>query len=137
MQNISNRFKFQFLVFIILIISVCGGCGKNYKHISIEEAQQMMNTESNYLIVDVRTKKEYDTKHVPGAVLLPIEEIRNGNVTEVLPDKNQTLMIYCWTGRRAEDSAIMLANMGYKNVYEFGGLINWKGAIEGEEINNN
>ena len=72
-------------------------------------------------------------KHIPHSILLPIEEIKNGNVAEVLPDKNQKILVYCWTGRRAEDAAAILFNMGYKNVVNLGGIVDWTGELEGDE----
>ncbi len=128
--------KVTIFTFAILILAICTGCSKgSYQHISAEEAAQIMASEKNYIIVDVRTQEEYDKKHIPGAVLVPIDEIKKGNLS-ALPDKNQTLLIYCWTGRRAEDSAVLLAELGYKNIYEFGGLVSWTGELEGEEIDN-
>ena len=70
----------------------------------MEDAVQMMQSEKDYLIVDVRSKEEYDKRHIPGAILLPIDDIRAGK-TDVLSDQRQTLLLYCWTGRRAEDAA--------------------------------
>lgn len=120
-----------FLIFMITIF--CIGCSGSYKHISQEEAVQMMKADSNIIVLDVRTQEEYDKKHIPGALLLPIEDIRKGNL-EKLPDKNQKILIYCWTGRRAGASAQILADEGYKNIYEFGGLVDWTGEVEGSEV---
>lgn len=119
---------------LLLIVCVTTGCilSENYKHISPEEAAKMME-EQDVTIVDVRTEEEYAQRHIPHAVLVPIDDIRAGNVG-VLTDKNKVLLLYCWTGRRSEDAAAMLAKMGFKNVYEFGGLIEWPGEIEGEAI---
>ena len=131
MKNITSIAAL--LIFMITIF--CIGCSGSYKHISQEEAAQMMKADSNIIVLDVRTQEEYDKKHIPGALLLPIEDIRKGNL-EKLPDKNQKILVYCWTGRRAEDSAQMLSDNGYKNVYEIGGLVDWKGEVEGNEVNN-
>ena len=130
-----NAWKRKLIIvsFMILITALFTGCGKNYKHLEMAEAEQMIKSEKDAIILDVRTQEEYDKKHIPGALLLPIDEIRNGNVS-ALPNKNQKILIYCWTGRRAEDSAAMLVDMGYKNVYEFGGLVNWTGELEGYEV---
>ena len=116
------------MIFVISII--CTGCGESYNHLSTEEAMQMMKTERNYLIVDVRTREEYDKKHISNAVLVPVADIREGKL-DALPDKNQILLIYCRTGRRAEDAATLLAKRGYSKVYEFGGIVNWEGEVEG------
>ena len=133
MNNIRNR-NIIIAALIMFYVSLFNGCGNTYQHLSADEALHMMKTEENYLIVDVRTQEEYDKRHIPGAVLLPISEIKAGNVSSVLPDKNQTLLIYCWTGRRAEDAAKMLADLGYTNVYEFGALVDWNGEVEGNEV---
>lgn len=119
--------------FILIIFTGCGETG--HKHISSEDAAKIIATEKNIIILDVRTQEEYDRRHIPNAILLPIEEIKKGNFTEKLPDKNQKILVYCWTGRRSEDSAKILAENGYKNIYDFGGLVTWEGEIEGEEIN--
>ncbi|MBR1730352.1 MAG: rhodanese-like domain-containing protein [Selenomonadaceae bacterium] len=119
---------------ILVVTMIFTGCGNSYKHISQEEARKMMQTEQNYLIVDVRTKEEYNKKHIPGAVVVPIADIRDGKL-DSLPDKNQKLFVYCWTGRRAEDASELLSSRGYQNVYEIGGLVDWTGEIEGEEVN--
>ena len=116
---------------IILLLTFCLGCMNSYQHLSVEEAMDIMKTQTDYLIVDVRTKEEYEKRHIPNAVLVPIADIKDGKL-DALPDKNQMLLIYCWTGRRAQDSAELLTKRGYTNVYEFGGLVNWTGEVEGE-----
>ena len=120
------------VVVTILIVAFCSGCSDTYKHLSVEEAMNMMKTAKNYIIVDVRSQEEYDKRHIPGALLVPINDLKAGKF-DALPDKNQTLMIYCWTGRRAETAAQILIDNGYTNVYELGGLVNWTGETEGEE----
>ena len=119
---------------IAAVMFAFGGCtlGNTHRHISVEEAKHLMATEKDYLIVDVRTPEEYAKRHVKGAVLLPQDEIEKGNVKDTLPDKKQLLLLYCWTGRRSEDSAKMLAKMGYSRVCEFGGLVDWDGETEGD-----
>lgn len=121
------------LMILFLISTLLMGCSNEYKHLSKEEALELMETQDDYLIVDVRTEEEYDRKHIPKAILIPIEQLKAGNFSK-LPNKNQTLLVYCWTGRRAEDSAKILVNNGYKNVYEIGGLVDWNGKIEGNEV---
>ncbi len=125
-----------FAVLIALLMTICAGCSSagSYKTINATDAVKMMETGNNYLIVDVRTQEEYDKKHIPGALLVPIADLREGKFDK-LPDKNQTLFVYCWTGRRAEDSAKILAENGYTKVYNFGGLVEWNGELVGNEIN--
>ena len=123
------------LAAMICLVTMFAGCTTGYKTISQAEAQKIINGKKDYILLDVRTPEEYEKKHIPNAVLLPIAEIKAGNVAETLPDKKQKILVYCWTGRRAEDSAIMLADMGYSNVISFGGLIDWTGDLEGTEAN--
>ena len=92
-----------------------------------------MNSGQNALVLDVRTVEEYEKKHIPGAVLVPIDQIKNGRFDK-LPDKNQIILVYCWTGRRAEDAAKILSQNGYKYVYNFGGIVDWQGELEGTEV---
>ena len=125
--------KIWILSFTILMLLLSVGCGNSYKHISQEEAIKIMENQKNYIIVDVRRKEEYDKKHIPNAILVPIEDIREGKL-DALPDKDKMLMLYCWTGRRAEDAAALLVKYGYTNVYEFGGLVNWTGDVEVEKV---
>ena len=130
-----NMLKSKILILSLTILTLLlfVGCGNNYKHISQEEAIKIMETKKDYIIVDVRRKEEYDKKHIPNAILVPIEDIREGKL-DALPDKDKMLMLYCWTGRRAEDAAALLVKYGYTNVYEFGGLINWTGDVEVEKV---
>ena len=126
--------KFASVVVIFLITALFTGCAQGYRNISQDEAKKILSSEKDFILLDVRTPQEYEKKHIPNAVLLPIDEIKKGNVA-VLPDKNQKILVYCWTGRRAEDSAAMLVKMGYKNVLNFGGLVDWTGAVEGTDVN--
>ena len=105
------------------------GCGASLSHqkLSMEEAQKQIEAGTDYLIVDVRTKK--DEGHIPGAVLVPIEDIREGKL-DALPDKNQKIMVYCWTGRRSEDAAAMLIEDGYTAICDIGGFVDWRGKTE-------
>lgn len=115
----------------MILSAGCGG--DSYEHITHEDAQRIIKANPDAIILDVRTPEEYEKKHIPGAVLLPIEDIRGGKLSK-LPDKDATILIYCWTGRRAEDSAELLIKRGYTKVYEFGGLVDWTGPVEGEEV---
>ena len=122
--------------FLILIAAICTGCGSpSYRNISQEDAVQMMQSETDYVILDVRTEPEYDKKHIMSAKLFPIEKIRQGVMpTELVTDKNQIVFVYCWAGRRAEEASNILAENGYINVYNIGGLANWTGSVVGEEV---
>lgn len=94
-----------------------------YQKITAEEAKAKMD-EEDVTIVDVRTKEEYDEGHIPDAILLPVENIGKDPPKE-LPDKDAVLLIYCRSGRRSKDAANELLKLGYKNVYDFGGIIDW------------
>jgi rhodanese-related sulfurtransferase len=102
-----------------------------YKQISQEEARKMME-EEDCVILDVRTEEEFNEGHIPDAVCLPAETI-GSEAPAQLPDKDQVILIYCRTGIRAAGAAEQLAKLGYTNVYEFGGIVNWKGEIVKEE----
>ena len=100
----------------------------SYRHISQDEAQKMMADQDDYIIVDVRRQDEYDEGHIPGAVLIPNESIESTH-PEALPDLNQTILVYCRSGNRSKQASEKLANMGYTNVFDFGGINTWTGEI--------
>ena len=99
------------------------------KHVSMDEIVQIMNENDNYIILDVRTMEEYNEGHIPNAICIP-NEIIGEDVLEQLPDKNQLILIYCRSGNRSKQAAIKLSKMGYTNLIEFGGIIDWHGKIE-------
>ena len=103
-----------------------------YTQISQEEAKEMMKKDDGHIVVDVRREDEYAEGHIPGAILIPNESIGNDPPKE-LTDPNQIILIYCRSGRRSKEAAQKLADMGYSNVYEFGGIIDWTGDIEKHE----
>lgn len=111
---------------------------KSYTQISQEEAKEMMAQDDGHVIVDVRRQDEYDAGHIPGAILIPNESI-DTEQPEELPDLNQVILIYCRSGNRSKQAAQKLADMGYTNIYEFGGINDWTGEIvmteEGEPVN--
>ena len=126
------------------------GCGKSvqkldgdgmvykpaYVSISQDEAKLMMKDDNGHIIVDVRRADEYAQGHIPGAILIPNESITD-TPPEELPDKNQIVLVYCRTGRRSKEASQKLADMGYVNVYEFGGIEDWTGEIVTEEASDN
>ena len=104
----------------------------SYKQIDQETAKEMMSRDDGHVIVDVRTQDEYDTGHIPGAILIPNESIGNVQPEEL----NQVILIYCRSGSRSKQAAQKLANIGYTEIYEFGGIIDWDGKIiTGDEKN--
>ena len=107
----------------------CVGCSDggsaSYGQISGAEAKALMDSESGYIIIDARTQSEYDEGHIPGAILIPEYEIADRAEKE-LPDKDQLILVYCRSGRRSKIAAEELVKLGYTNVKEFGGIIDWK-----------
>lgn len=101
----------------------------SYKTISSTEAQQMIEDNKDALILDVRTAAEYESGHIPNAVNLSNEDIQTGKV-DSLKDKSQLIMVYCRSGNRSRQAAQKLAELGYTNVVDFGGIQSWQGDIE-------
>ena len=93
-------------------------------NISAQEAKEIMDKEKDYVILDVRTQEEYDEKHIPGAVLIPDYKIAD-KAEDILTDKNQLILVYCRSGRRSKLAAEELVKLGYTNIKEFGGIIDW------------
>ena len=100
-----------------------------YRRITMDEATRMMETESDYVILDVRRPDEYAEGHIPGAINVPNESIGDTKISE-LPYKNQLILVYCRSGRRSKEAAEKLVKLGYTNIVEFGGILDWKGKIE-------
>lgn len=107
--------------------SVSGGQA-TYRHVSSDEAQKLMEAETGYIILDVRTQREYEEGHIPKAVCIPNESI-DKEPPSLLPDKGQKIFVYCRSGRRSKEAAQKLADMGYTNIVEFGGMIDWHGEV--------
>ena len=95
-----------------------------YKQISAKEAKELMDTEQDYIILDTREQDEFDEGHIPGAILIPYTEIAD-EAEAVLPDKDQLILVYCRSGRRSKIASDLLVVLGYTNVVEFGGIIDW------------
>ena len=109
-----------------------GGTEPTYTQITQDEAKEMMTKDDGHIIVDVRRQDEYDAGHIPGAILIPNESIGTEKPKE-LPDLTQIILIYCRSGNRSKQASQKLADMGYKNVYEFGGINDWTGdVVKGE-----
>ena len=95
-----------------------------FQQISQEEAKRLMDTETGGVILDVRSKEEYVEGHINGAICIPVETI-NDTVINQLPDKNQMILVYCRSGYRSAMAAEILAKLGYTDIREFGGIMNW------------
>ena len=119
------------LISVFLAGILLAGCSApketaSYRQISMDEAITMMEEESGYIILDVRTPEEFADKHIPGAVNIPNETITAEEIPE-LPDKDQLILVYCRSGNRSKQASEKLADMGYTNVVEFGGINSWPG----------
>lgn len=97
----------------------------SYEQISQEKAKEIMDTETNYIILDVREQEEFDESHIEGAILIPDHDIKEKAET-VLTDKDQLILVYCRSGRRSKLASQDLADLGYTNIKEFGGIIDWQ-----------
>ena len=127
MLKINKRFLIALLTFALPF--GCVGCSDGgsatYEQISGAEAKALMDSESGYIIIDARTQEEYDQGHIPGAILIPEYEIAARAENE-FPDKDQLILVYCRSGRRSKIAAEELVKLGYTNVKEFGGIIDWE-----------
>ncbi len=110
----------------LLMLTACGGAasGAAYQEISQEKAKEMMDTQE-VIILDVREQDEYDSGHISGAVLLPVGTIDETTAAEVIPEKDSTVLVYCRSGNRSKTASSTLAELGYTNIYEFGGINTW------------
>ena len=123
--------KLHTILLILVVLLVAGsGCGalsqssdssNTYYTISAEEAKQMMEEDSDLVILDVRMPSEFSRSHIAGAINIPDTEIR-ATAPKLIPDKNTTILVYCRTGRRSALASQDLSNLGYSNVYDIGGL---------------
>ena len=115
-----------------LMFTGCAGTSNNqtntYRQISMDEAVTMMAQETGYIILDVRRADEFAEGHIPGAINVANESIGTDEIPE-LPDKDQLILVYCRSGRRSKEAAEKLVKLGYTNVVEFGGILDWKGEI--------
>ena len=123
----ANRKRILFvLLMMVFVITGCGGNTKmsTYQQISQEEAKAMMDTQE-VIILDVREQKEYDAGHIPHAVLLPVGSITKDTASTVIPAKDTVVLVYCRSGNRSKTASQALAELGYTEVYEFGGINTW------------
>lgn len=97
--------------------------------ITAGKAKEIMDTQNGYVILDVRAQSEYDEGHIPGAIVIPHDQI-NEKAEEILPDKGQLILVYCRSGRRSKLAAEDLVALGYTNIMEFGGILDWPYEVE-------
>lgn len=124
--------KWWIVLLSVMLLTACGTKEENneetkamaYVNITAEEAKEIMDTQEGYVILDVREQDEFDEKHIPGAVLLPLGDVAE-KAPAVLTDKDQLILVYCRSGRRSKLAAEELVKLGYTNIKEFGGIIDW------------
>ena len=127
------------LIPFLLSLLLLAGCAApvdseaSYQQISMDEAIAIMESESDYIILDVRTTEEFADKHIPDAINIPNETIGTEDIPE-LPDKDQLILVYCRSGNRSKQASEKLAALGYTNIVEFGGINDWPGeTVSGNE----
>ena len=129
MKKIKRLFP---VVLSLMLLSSCVApvsSSSGYRQISMDEAVKMMKDEKNYIILDVRRPDEYAAGHIPGAINVPNEKRGAAEIAE-LPQKSQLILVYCRSGRRSKEASEKLVKLGYTNIVEFGGILDWKGEIE-------
>ena len=114
------------LLLSLLLLTGCGGDASDgaYEQITQEAAKEMMDTQE-VIILDVREQDEYNSGHIPGSVLLPVDTIDEETAAVVIPVKDSTVLVYCRSGNRSKTASSTLAELGYTNIYEFGGINTW------------
>lgn len=116
-------------LFILILSSSCiFSKGEGYKRISMDEAKTLMEKEEGYILLDVRTKGEYESGYIPGAINIPLSDI-DEKIISSLPDKSQMILVYCRSGNRSREASDKLSKLGYTNILEIGGINAWKGEI--------
>lgn len=121
------------LLLAIFLVGCAGNAGKSgYRQIGMEEAVSIMEDESGYIILDVRTPEEFGEKHIPGAVNIPNETIGTEEISQ-LPNKEQLILVYCRSGNRSKQASGKLVALGYTNIVEFGGINDWPGETVSEK----
>ena len=116
--------KILLLLLAVMLLTGCAPTDPVYENITAEEAKAIMDSREGYIILDVRTREEYDQGHIPGATQISHEEIAE-QAEGMLPDKDQLILVYCRSGRRSKIAAEALAELGYTNIMEFGGILDW------------
>ena len=113
----------------MMLLTACGQTTENtqeavYLNITAQQAKEIMDTQTGYVILDTRTQEEFEEGHIPGAILIPYDEVME-KAEEILTDKDQLILVYCRSGRRSKLAAADLVTLGYTNIQEFGGIIDW------------
>ncbi len=132
-----KKLLFILPILLCILLASCGNDTDNttkgenamYEQITAEEAKKIIDSGEEHIILDVREQDEFDAGHIPSAILLPYTEIES-KAGEMLPDKDKQILVYCRSGRRSKIAAEALARLGYTNIKEFGGIIDWPYEIE-------
>ena len=124
-------FSFLLLLFLLAGCTASNEQENSYRQISMDEAVTMMEEESGYIILDVRTPEEYRERHIPNAINIPNETIGTEEIPD-LPDKDQLILVYCRSGNRSKQASEKLVKLGYTNIVEFGGINDWTGETVSE-----
>ena len=116
---------------MLLLLTGCGGKNveKTYQQITQEKAKEMMEAQ-DVIVLDVREQDEFDSGHIPGAVLLPVGTITKATAASVIPETDSVVLVYCRSGNRSKTASRALVKLGYTNIYEFGGINDWPYDIE-------
>ncbi|MBE6932224.1 MAG: rhodanese-like domain-containing protein [Ruminococcaceae bacterium] len=130
------------IFFVLALLLALTGCGQpeqsanesapaenTYQQITQEEAKEMMD-DSDVIILDVREQDEFDGGHIPGAALLPVGTITEESAAAVIPEKDSVVLVYCRSGNRSKVASQALVEIGYTNIYEFGGISTWPYEVE-------
>ena len=134
MEDLENVVDYILILLAVFLLTACQQQQENtqeavYMNITAQQAKEIMDTQSGYVILDVREQEEYDGGHIPGAMLLPYTQIED--LAEImLTDKDQLILVYCRSGRRSKIAAESLVDLGYTNIKEFGGIIDWPYEVE-------
>ncbi len=123
MKKIKGLIAMFLISLSFLGLTACKGEG-NYEQISAKEAKTIMDTEQDYVIIDARTQEEFAQGHIEGAILIPEYEIAERAEKE-LPERDALILVYCRSGRRSKIASEELVKLGYTNIKEFGGIIDW------------
>jgi len=116
--------RLKALLVFLIIIPLLYACTSSASLITPSEAKALISSSEDVILLDVRTPSEYNQAHVPGAILLPLDDIQNDMKT-LFPDQNSTYIIYCRSGNRSADAVKLLKDLGYQNLYDLGGIIDW------------
>jgi rhodanese-related sulfurtransferase len=121
----------------MLLLTACGQeprtqqeeANMQYTNITAQQAKEIMDTQTGYVILDVRAQSEYDEGHIPGAIVIPHDQVKE-KAEDILLDKDQLILVYCRSGRRSKLAAEDLVDLGYTNIKEFGGILDWPYEVE-------